>query len=62
MVYQLCQAYQSLPEPGGVLEQSVALLRMHVILNDGGYFDKTSTAPSTGLPADPFAGLPMEAL
>lgn len=59
MIYQLCQAYQSLPESGGVLDQSVEMLRMHKILSLGGHFgDATEKAAAP----DPFAGLPMDVL
>lgn len=59
LVYKLCQAYQALPEAGGVLDQGAALLRMHTVLLEGGYFGQiVSPAPA----ADPFAGIPMELL
>ena len=63
LVYRLCQAYQSLPEVGGVLDQSVAVLRMHAILDAGGYFEQQgaeSSAPAQ--PRDVFAGIEMMAL
>lgn len=41
MVFTLCQAHQSLPSSGGVLDQSVALLRMHAVLNLAGFFEAT---------------------
>jgi len=63
MVYRLGQAYQSLPHAGGILNQDVSLLRMHVILADGGYFDEQGgergTAPQS---ADPWADIPMMAM
>ena len=59
LVYKLCQAYQSLPTAGGVLDQDVALLWMHSVLLEGGYFGQI--APPVP-PADPFAGIPMELL
>jgi hypothetical protein len=54
MVNGLCQAYQSLPERGGVLDQPVSILRMHAILAQ-------ATKKSEPKP-DPFAGIPMIAL
>ena len=61
MVFRLCQAYQSLPESGGVLDQDVSILRMHQVLVAGGYFEEQATG---GVPVahDPLAGIPMEAL
>ena len=32
LVYGLCEAHGALPEAGGVLDQSVALIRMHTLL------------------------------
>lgn len=63
MIYRLCQAYQSLPDAGGVLDQSVTILRMHAILEAGGYFEAQgaeSSAPAA--PHDIFADIPMVAL
>lgn len=58
-VYGLCQAYKSLPESGGIFDQPVSLLRMHSILQLGGYFEASAgSAPAS----DPFADLPMVAL
>jgi len=43
LVYGLCSAYHQLPEPGGVLDQPVAILRMHQILEASGYFDRAES-------------------
>jgi len=60
MIYRICQAYHALPSAGGVLDQSVELLKMHAILEAGGYFEeKGAPAPA---PPDPFAGLPTVTL
>lgn len=59
MIYRICQAYHALPYPGGVLDQSVALLRMHAVLATGGYFDDQ---PTPAPPDDPFASIPMVSL
>jgi hypothetical protein len=61
MVYRLCQAYHALPDPGGVLDQSVGIIRTHAILAESGYFGDLE-AGSSSAPSDPFAGIPMEAL
>lgn len=58
-VYRLCQVYQALPAAGGVLDQDVELLRIHAVLNEGGYFGEPERPPAA---FDPFAGLPMESL
>ena len=63
LVYRLCQAYQSLPEQGGVLDQPVSILRMHAILDAGGYFDQQGAESSVpAQPRDMFADIPMVAL
>lgn len=63
LVYRLCQAYQALPEAGGVLDQSVSILRMHAILDAGGYFEQQGAEPSApAQPRDVFAGLEMVTL
>jgi hypothetical protein len=60
----MCQAYQALPEVGGVLDQSVSVLRMHAVLDAGGYFAQQDASSTTSAPAqrDVFAEIPMMAL
>lgn len=60
MVYRLCQAYHALPSAGGVLDQSVAIIRMHAILAEGGYFGDVEVG--AGGDSDVFADIPMELL
>ena len=62
MIYKLCQAYQALPDGGGVLAQGMGFLRMHAILNESGYFEDQVAGTSPSAPFDPLASLPMEAL
>jgi len=61
MVYGMCQAYQALPESGGVMDQPVWVLQMHAILSEGGHFDKQRETPAAGS-GDPWASIPMETL
>jgi hypothetical protein len=56
MLYLLCQAYGALPDAGGVLDQNVALLRAHSVLNAGGFFGSATISP------DPIAEIPMVSL
>lgn len=59
MVYNLCRAYQALPEAGGVLDQSVGFIRMHKVLMLAGVIGEGQPDQAED---DPFAGIPMEAL
>lgn len=61
MVYRLCQAYHALPEQGGVLDQSVEVLRMHAILVQAGVIEAAEQRPSAA-DDDPLLDLPMELL
>ena len=55
IVFGMCRTYQALPDAGGVLDQSATMLRMHSVLQLGGYFDPR-------VEADPCSGIPMGAL
>lgn len=60
MLFQLCQAHHALPHSGGVMDQRVGLLRMHATLTMGGYFG--ASVPTSAMPNDPLADIPMAAL
>ena len=62
LLYKLCQAYQSLPSAGGVLDQDVSLLRTHAILAAAGYFGDTPSQSSPPREDNPLAGIEMIAL
>lgn len=60
MIYRLCQDYHTLPDAGGVLDQPIAIVRMHAILQAAGFFDEQGDGAASKPPQyDPLADLPM---
>ena len=60
MIYRLCQDYHTLPAEGGVLDQPIAIVRMHAILQAAGFFDEQGDGAASKPPQyDPLADLPM---
>lgn len=50
----------ALPDAGGLLDQSVSLLRTHAILQQGGHFEaQDGSAGGSIAPLDALAGIPM---